>query len=432
MRLGVHSPQDPVDLRKRTFNAADVSAGRLNALQGVYWGTAGLLILVVTLLGAFPDGNRPVIYAIGAAALLSGFVLFLPQLPEFPGPVHAALSLFGGITTAGGTYVAGPTHRELASLMAVYVTSFAFVLARRYIPLIVPVSALAHLGVLLWVDAPGAWGMWVGTWGVSIVAGWIAGAVVEAHRDVLAHQEQLLDELAEAGDAKTALLHAVSHELSRPMTSMRGLAETLATRGEDLPAESRVELAERIGFATERLHEMLDELLGLGRLSTGRVSLDLQPITVRELVDLAVSRADLELNGISVSAPQDLEVVVDRSRLSHALSNLLTNAHRYGGDGPITVVAEAKDDEVEVRVTDRGPGVPDEAKQEVFEPFIRAREEHVERGSGIGLSLVAEFLRLHGGRAWIEDAVGGGTVAAVRFPRQVAASGPADSAPQDG
>lgn len=411
-----------MDLTNRTFDAADLSAGRYNVLQGLYWGSAGLLILTATPLGAFPDGDHAAIYALGVGALLVGLVLFVPRVPELSVRTHAALSLLGGLSVAAGTYVAGPTHRSLVSLIAVYTTSFAFMLARRYAPVIVPASALAHLGVLLAMDVLGAWGIWVGTWGVSIVAGSIAGAIVEAHRDALTERERLLAELAEAGDAKTALLHAVSHELSRPMTTMRGLSETLAERGEQLSPEARMDLAQRIGHGTVRLHEMLDELLGLGRISTGRVSLDLHPITVRDLLDQAVARAGLELNGISVSAPPDVEVVVDPARLGHALSNLLTNAHRYGGDGPITVVAEVRGDDVEVRVTDRGPGVPDDVKLAVFEPFVRAHDDHIDRGSGIGLSLVRQFVRLHGGEAWIEDADGGGTVAIIRVPRQPAAA----------
>jgi signal transduction histidine kinase len=410
------------------MDAAAVSEGRLNVLQGLFYGSAGALILLSTLLGAFPDGDRLTIYLVGAVTSVIGLVLLAPWTPELPGWAHNGLSVLGGLAVAFGAYIAGPTHLELAGLVAVYVTAFAFVMARRLVPITVPIAALAHLWVLHHLEASGPWGIWVGTWGISIVAGWVSGAVVQSHRRSLAEQQRLVEELANADDAKTALLHAVGHELSRPMTTMRGLSETLAERGEQLDPDDRRELAERIAHGTIRLNETLQELLGLGRLSTGRVALDLKRVSLRALIANAVDRSGLDPEGLQVHVATDIELVVDPFRLAHALSNLLTNARRYGGDGDTELSAEVvrrtsapgtqAQDEIVVRVRDHGPGIPEDQKSAVFEPFVRAHRDHVPVGSGLGLSLVRQFLRLHGGTAWLEDAPGGGTVAIVCFPQQ--------------
>lgn len=435
------SDQDPVERPRPRMDAAAVSEGRLNVLQGLFYGSAGILILLATLLGAFPDGERATIYLVGVATSVIGLVLLSPWLPELPAWTHTGLSVLGGLAVAFGTYIAGPTHLELAGLVAVYVTSFAFVMARRLVPITVPIAALAHLWVLHHLDASGLWGIWVGTWGISIVAGWVSGAVVQSHRRSLAEQQRLVDELAQADDAKTALLHAVGHELSRPMTTMRGLSETLAERGEQLDPADRRELAERIADGTIRLNETLQELLGLGRLSTGRVELDLQRVSLRALIASAVDRSGIDPEGLQVHVATDADLVIDPFRLAHALSNLLTNARRYGGDDVIELHAEVvrrpsppgtpAKDEVVVRVRDHGPGIPEDLKSAVFEPFIRAHKEHVPVGSGLGLSLVRQFLRLHGGTAWLEDASGGGTVATVRFPLQAEPPDPGQPTPAD-
>ncbi len=397
--------------------ALGIPVGGLNALQGIYWLSAGVLVLTVTALGAFPDGERAWIALVGLFCSVLGGALLLPGIRELSEGAHGALSALGGLGIAAGTYLAGPTHRELVGLLVVYVTGFAFVIAQRWVPIVLPGAAVLHLVVLLAVDTPAAWAVWLASWGIGSLAGWIAGASVQAQRHLACEQSRLAERLREADASKTALLHAVGHELSRPMTTMLGLSQTLADRGEDLGPDARRELAARVADGTLRLRDSLDELLGLTRLQEGRVELDLSRVALPDLVTLALQRAETEADAVEVGDVPAVEVVVDRGRLAHAIANLVSNAERHGEGIAVRIDALVERDDVEVRVSDRGPGIDDADKVAVFEPFVRARGGDPTRGSGLGLSLVREFVHLHGGSVWVEDRPGGGTVVVLRFPR---------------
>ena len=413
------SSKDLVDL-SRIFDAADVSAGRLTALLGVFWGTGGVLVTLSTLLGAFPDGWAPGLYGVGASAIVIGGTLLALRGAFLPRWEYLALVILGSVVICLLVVWAGSTRVGLPGVLFVYVTSFSFVSFRPIVWRIVAVSATLHLGALLLVEVDGAVAVWVLTWGVSIITGMIVGEVVEANRRALVQEARLVEELHEADEAKTALLHAVGHELSRPMTAMLGLAQTVADRDDELPAELRRELLLRVVDSTRTLQETLDEILGLSRLSAGQVELVLEQVPLREVIELALDRSGVTPDEVEVDVPDGFEVCADRGRLAHAIANLLTNARRYGEGSPIALDAQASNGDVEVRVRDRGPGIPDDLKSAVFEPFVRASADHIGRGSGLGLSLVRQFVRLHGGDARIDDHPEGGTVVVLSFPREPA------------
>lgn len=422
----VHPPrvdgagQDVVNPTRSIIRAADVAAGRLNVLQGIYWGGGGLLIVVAVLLGAFPDGHGTGMLVVGGGASILGAAMLATPRMAMPRWAHVLLSLLGGATISLLVLLAGETNIVLPGVLFVYLPSFAFVGLRRQAFPIIGVASVLHLGILVYRSPDGVVGIWLLTWGVALTAGIVIGEVVESIRRALVRQSQLLDELREADAAKTALLHAVHHELSRPMTAMVGLSQTLLDRGDGIDPGARQQILERISSSTVRLRDTLQELLGLSRIAEGQVHLDLERLPLRSVVDLALDHAEVAPDRIAVAVPQDLEVVVDRARLGHAIANLVTNAVRYGDGSPIELRALRRGDDVEVRVRDGGPGVPDQVKRAVFEPYVRAKDVDIDRGSGLGLSLVRQFLRLHGGTAWLEDAPGGarGTEAVLRFPQE--------------
>lgn len=412
-----------MDLLHRLVNAADVSAGRLTALLGIYWASGGAFAGVATMLGAFPDGWTPGLYTVSVTAIIIGGILMAARGVRLPAGVYLALVVLGAMAICLLVLWAGSTRLGVSGILFVYVTTFTFVTFRDRALLLVVVAAAMHLAVLIYLQADGGWAIWSITWGVAIIAGVVVGEVVEASRRALTERDEALSQLQRADSTKTALLHAIHHELSRPMSSMEGLAQTVADRGMELSDDSRQELMERVVAASARLRETLDELVGVTRLSTGEVRLDLEDLPLREVITLALDRAEIDGERIEVETPAAIMVRADRGRLAHALANLVVNAARYGGsDGPILVESRELGEQVEIRVADHGPGIPDEAKEAVFEPFVRAKDSDVGKGTGIGLSLVRQFVRLHGGDTWMEDRQGGGNVAVIRFPRE----GPAD------
>ena len=411
-----------MDVLHRLVNPVDVSAGRLTALLGIYWASGGAFAGMATLLGAFPDGWTPGLVTVSVLAVATGGSLLAARRRRLPGGVYVALVVLGAVAICLLVLWAGPTRLGVAGILFVYVTTFAFVTFRDHALLLIVIASAMHLAVLLHLRSDGGWAIWSITWGVAIIAGVVVGEVVEASRRAVDERDEALSQLQQADSSKTALLRAIHHELSRPMSGLEGLAQTVADRGRELSDDSRQELMERVVAASARLRDTLDELVGVTRLSTGEVQLDLDDLPLRDIVTLALDRAEVAAERIEISIPASIIVRADRGRLAHALANLVVNAARYGGSEPIVVTGHELGDQVELRVIDRGPGIPDEAKDVVFEPFVRARDSDVGKGSGIGLSLVRQFVRLHGGQTWMEDRPGGGNVAVIRIPRQ----GPGD------
>lgn len=207
----------------------------------------------------------------------------------------------------------------------------------------------------------------------------------------------------------------VSHELRSPLTTMVNAIEVLRHRQAAMPpvAGQAVDL---LGSEVERFQKMLLDLLEISRAD--------QDVDVRtmESVDLAVLVAKVNQTRDDgsppiVEGPAPL-VFADRRRLVRVVANLLDNAERHGG-GVAQVTVTERHGLARLEVDDHGPGVPIELRAQVFERFARGRhagERGDETGSGLGLALVAQHVRLHSGAVWVEDAPGGGARFVVELP----------------
>lgn len=230
------------------------------------------------------------------------------------------------------------------------------------------------------------------------------GAVVVL-RDMRA--EHAVEEL------RGSFLAAVSHELRTPLSLISGYVDSLLAL--DLDADAQRRSVERIGQAAGRLAELVDELLELTRFeSTGpalqRSVVHLPSVVARLADDLAESPG---ARAVRVAIPPDLPPVeIDPLRIGHVLANLVDNARKYGGGGPITVTARADLDRVVVTVHDTGPGVPVEERPHVFDRFYRGRNARDGRtpGTGLGLYVCRRLVEAHGGRIWVETEGGGSAV----------------------
>jgi PAS domain S-box-containing protein len=213
------------------------------------------------------------------------------------------------------------------------------------------------------------------------------------------------------------ILSTVSHELRTPLTSVMGAAVTLQARVESLPASTSRALLDQLVQQALRLERLLADLLDIDRLRHGLVAPNRRPTDVAELVRRIAETYAEPATAFRLRL-EPLVADVDGPKLERIVDNLLANAVRHGGPGaPITIRLFADGGDLLLSIEDEGPGVPDELKQDIFEIFNRgAKAMSSERGTGIGLSLVARFAALHGGRAWVENTESGGAAFRVFLP----------------
>jgi signal transduction histidine kinase len=233
---------------------------------------------------------------------------------------------------------------------------------------------------------------------------------VWSFRDVT--ERNRLDEM------KDNLLSAVSHELRTPLSAVVGFASTLENHGDEMNEAELDEIYARLGANARKLQRLVVDLLDLDRTSRGIVEPKLQLEDLGKLVMQVALEAE-QITGRSVAVTSEPVVIpVDVSKVERIIENLLINAARHTPkETSIWVSVFAADGGGVIAVDDEGPGVADEMKEAVFEPFLQVRtERHTSSGVGIGLSLVARFAALHGGRAWVEDRVGGGASFRVFLP----------------
>jgi two-component system phosphate regulon sensor histidine kinase PhoR len=208
----------------------------------------------------------------------------------------------------------------------------------------------------------------------------------------------------------------VSHEFKTPLTAIQGFAETLLGGALD-DKTNRERFVEIIREQARRLARLTDDLLKLSRIEAGQAELELRPISVAALVNGCVetTRLKAELKGlrINVDLPEGLPPVRgDGAQLGEVLQNLLDNALQYTlPGGQIDVTARASDHEVIFTVADTGIGIPESDLERIFERFYRvdAARSREAGGTGLGLSIARHIVDAHGGRIWVESAVGQGS-----------------------
>ena len=225
----------------------------------------------------------------------------------------------------------------------------------------------------------------------------------------------MVDALHERIEQDARFAADVSHELRTPVTTLT-TSLSLLQNATDLPPRS----AQAVGLMADelvRFRVALEDLLALGRLDAGAYDTTPSLITVEDLVAQSLRAADkpADLFQLDHSGGTEMTVEVDRLQMLRAVTNLIRNADVHGG-GLTGVTAVCRDSVVEVAVEDRGPGVPPDDRQRIFERFARAGGQKAGTGSGLGLSIVARTVHNHGGDVWCEDRPGGGTSFVVRLP----------------
>lgn len=236
----------------------------------------------------------------------------------------------------------------------------------------------------------------------------------------LQSERQTAQRLREIDEMKNTFLTAVSHDLRTPLAAILGLALTLERGDLGLVVGDGVDLVTRIAANARKLDRLVSDLLDLDRLTRGILEPNRHATDVGAVVRRVLSEADF-LDGYAVHVEADPTVLsVDGSKVERIVENLLSNTARHTPAGTqVWVSVHAHEDGALISVEDSGPGVPEDMQGSLFEPFAQGSAGDQARyapGVGIGLSLVARFTELHGGRAWVEEREGGGAAFHVYLP----------------
>src|ERR1043166_3754427 len=223
--------------------------------------------------------------------------------------------------------------------------------------------------------------------------------------------------------AREEFVANVSHELRTPLSLIKGYAETLLDGAKDNP-ELASKFLQTINRNAERLRLLIEDLLTVSELESGRVTLELKPVALPSLVEKVFGdlRARAKPRDIQlVNRAPDLAVRADIGRLEQVFGNLIDNAIKYGRPGEtVTVGARAMDGaQIEIFVQDDGPGIPAEALDRLFERFFRVDKarSREQGGTGLGLSIVKHIVQNHGGRVWASSQPGKGATFFFTLPQ---------------
>jgi signal transduction histidine kinase len=253
------------------------------------------------------------------------------------------------------------------------------------------------------------------------------GAAFNEMADELEQQARQRDQLDRLKDE---FVLTASHELRSPLTSVQGFAELLMLERDSLTPK-QVDTVEIILDNCRHLVRLLNDLLDLARSDAGRLAVTPRPTEVAPLVDDAVRTMRAQTEGARQALTQLIEpglppVHVEADRIRQILVNLLTNAHEYSPEGAsIELTARAIGAEVEIAVSDNGPGIPESQMEHIFERFTRGDAgltQHV-GGTGLGLAISKSLVELHGGTIAVESTPGIGSTFSFRLPVAGAPSG---------
>jgi signal transduction histidine kinase/CheY-like chemotaxis protein len=271
----------------------------------------------------------------------------------------------------------------------------------------------------------------------------IASAVgVAIHNARLFEETRQARAAAEEADAaKSSFLSTVSHELRTPLTSVLGFAKIIRRRLDErllplIPAGDRkvdqakgqvIENLDVVVSEGERLTKLIDDVLDLAKIEAGKFTWNMGTVSVGELIERAVTATSSLFEGKPVQLVQDVDlglppVTGDRDRLIQVVINLISNAVKFTQSGAVTVAAKSHGGEITVSVTDSGIGIAPADHERVFEKFKQVGDTLTDkpRGTGLGLPICKEIVEHHGGRIWVESALGTGSIFSFTLPAQAA------------
>ena len=228
---------------------------------------------------------------------------------------------------------------------------------------------------------------------------------------------------AETNELRAALFSSVTHDLKTPLASIKFGVTSLLTDRDVLDRDQQTELLQTVTEETDRLDRLVGNILELAQSRAGALVLERRKVGIDELLDAMLTRmrarsGHVEIRSLIRSDVPDLWV--DPVQMDQALTNVLENALAHSPAGGVIDISVARYRSiVEIRIVDRGPGIPAEDRERVFEAFYRSMNAHGKAGSGLGLTIARAIIVTHGGGVRIETAPGGGTTVVISLPTDI-------------
>ncbi len=263
-----------------------------------------------------------------------------------------------------------------------------------------------------------------------VLGAFAAYAAVALEQQRLAAQAEAAKPIAAADRMRTALLAAVSHDLRTPLASAKAAVTSLRSADIEWDAEDSDELLATADESLDKLARLVDNLLDMSRLQAGALAVFPQPAGLADIVARALDDLGPASQQVIVDIADDVpEISADPAILERVIANLTANALRYSPAArPPVLAASVLGDRVELRVIDRGPGIPEQDRDRVFVPFQRLGDTDNTTGVGLGLALSRGLTEALGGTLEPEDSPGGGLTMTISLP---ALSGPARLLPAE-
>lgn len=231
-------------------------------------------------------------------------------------------------------------------------------------------------------------------------------------------------QLDAAVQARDDFISVASHQLRTPLSTLKlhaqMLRRTARTNPDELTPDQVIPKLDSIDHQVEYLNRLVDQLLDVSRIIDGGMDVDWQHCDLARIATTVTRRLAHEAQqagtDLRLDCADSLHGIWDRERLDHVLMNLISNAIKYGDGNPVDIRATRRDDRAILEVTDRGIGIPPQARDEIFERFERAIDDDRSRGLGLGLWIVREYVESLGGDIEVDSTVGEGSTFTVRLP----------------
>jgi two-component system sensor histidine kinase KdpD len=255
---------------------------------------------------------------------------------------------------------------------------------------------------------------------VAVIAVALAGNAATALKQRrLAVAAEAARPVAEADRARTALLAAVSHDLRTPLASAKAAVSCLRSDDIQLTAEDHDELLATADESLDLLAHLLASLLDVSRLQAGALAVFPRPADLHQIIARSLKDVGPQAQAVTIAVPPELpEVMVDPPIMERVIANVTANALRYSPAGsPPLLTVSARGDRIELRVADRGPGVPQPDRDRMFTPFQRLGDASTTTGVGLGLAVSRGLTEAMRGTLEPEETPGGGLTMTISLPR---------------